>query len=125
MINNKLNLKCFCEKAFIALILFFIITNAVIQKDSAIAVISAICGILYTFLAGKGLQSCYLFGITVSSFYGLLSFQNALWGNLLLYLAYYIPMQIIGYFKWNKNLKHSKREIVKIELPRKELLFLI
>ena len=59
MINNKLNLKCFCEKAFIALILSFIIINAIIQKDSTIAVISAVCGMLYTFLAGQGLPICY------------------------------------------------------------------
>ena len=125
MINNKLNLKCFCEKAFIALILFFIIINAVIQKDSAIAVISAICGILYTFLAGKGLPICYLFGITGSSFYGILSFQNALWGNLILYIGYYLPMQILGYFKWSKNLQDNKKEIIKIKLPQKELFSLI
>lgn len=125
MINNKLNLKCFCEKAFIALILFFIIINAVIQKDSAIAVISAICGILYTYLAGKGLPICYLFGITGSSFYGILSFQNALWGNLILYIGYYLPMQILGYFKWSKNLQDNKKEIIKIKLPQKELFSLI
>lgn len=125
MINNKLNLKCFCEKAFIALILLFIITNAIIQKDSVIAVISAICGILYTFLAGKGLPICYLFGSTGSSFYGLLSFQNALWGNLILYIGYYLPMQILGYFKWSKNLQDNKKEIIKIKLPQKELFSLI
>ena len=125
MINNKLNLKCFCEKAFITLILLFIITNAIIQKDSVIAVISAICGILYTFLAGKGLPICYLFGITGSSFYGLLSFQNALWGNLILYIGYYLPMQILGYFKWSKNLQDNKKEIIKIKLPQKELFSLI
>ena len=125
MINNKLNLKCFCEKAFITLILLFIITNAIIQKDSVIAVISAICGILYTFLAGKGLPICYLFGITGSSFYGLLSFQNALWGNLILYIGYYLPMQILGYFKWSKNLQDNKKEIIKIKLPQKELFYLI
>ena len=125
MINNKLNLKCFCEKAFITLILLFIITNAIIQKDSVIAVISAVCGILYTFLAGKGLPICYLFGITGSSFYGLLSFQNALWGNLILYIGYYLPMQILGYFKWSKNLQDNKKEIIKIKLPQKELFSLI
>ena len=44
-------------------------------------------------------------------FYCWLSFQSALWGNLLLYAAYYIPMQIIGYFRWNQNLKKDKKEI--------------
>ena len=34
-------------------------------------------------------------------------------------------MQIIGYFRWNKNLKEDKREIVKISLSKKELLALV
>ena len=63
----------------------FIIANAFLRQDSYIALISAICGITYTFIAGKGYPICYLFGLTGSSFYCLLALQNALWGNLLLY----------------------------------------
>ena len=40
-------------------------------------------------------------------------------------MGYYLPMQIIGYFKWNKNLKENKQEIVKITLPKKELFILL
>lgn len=122
--NKETNWK-YIEKIFLSLILLFIIVNAIINKDSVIAVISAICGITYTFLAGKGLPKCYLFGVTGSSFYCWLSFQSALWGNLLLYAVYYIPMQIIGYFRWNKNLKEDKKEIIKISLDMKEMLLLI
>ena len=68
---------------------------------------------------------CYLFGVTGSSFYCLLSFQSALWGNLLLYAGYYVPMQILGYFSWNKNLKDTQKEIIKIKLPKKELFVLL
>lgn len=113
------------EKIGLSSILLFILMNALINQDSVIALISAVCGITYTFLAGKGLPKCYLFGVTGSSFYCWLSFQSALWGNLLLYAAYYIPMQIIGYFKWNKNLKEDKKEIVKIALDKKELIVLV
>jgi nicotinamide mononucleotide transporter len=93
------------ELAGIFIVLAIIIYNAVVLKDSAVAITSAVCGILYTVIAGKGKISCYLFGLTGSSFYGYLAFSNALWGNLLLYVGYYIPMQILGIFKWKKNLK--------------------
>lgn len=125
MTNNKTNAWKKSEKIGLFLVLFFIFLHAVLRQDSIAALVSAICGIAYTFLAGKGLPICYLFGVTGSSFYGFLAFQNALWGNLLLYLGYYVPMQILGYFRWNKNLKDSQKEIVKIVLPKKELFYLL
>ena len=104
---------------FIYLLLF---CNAVFLKDSIAAVISAFFGITYTVLAGKGKPVCYLFGLTGSGFYVYLSYKNALWGNLILYAAYYIPMQILGFFRWNRHLKENKREIIKISLNIRERL---
>lgn len=113
------------DNFILVLILSFIIVNAILRMDNPISVINAICGILYTFLAGKGLPICYLFGVLGSSFYVSLAFQNAIWGNLVLYGIYYIPMQILGYFKWKDNLKHAQKDIVKISLPKQELRMLI
>ena len=103
----------------------FIVINAIITKDSIVAVISAICGISYTYIAGKGKVSCYLFGVTGSGFYCYLSFINALWGNLLLYALYYIPMQILGFFRWNKHINTKTNTIVKIKLSNKHRLIIL
>ena len=92
-----------------------ILFNVLILNDSIVAIISAICGILYTILAGKGKISCYLFGLTGTCFYSYLAFKNALFGNLLLYIGYYLPMQIIGIFQWKKHLKKSNNEIIKTD----------
>lgn len=119
MKKNKLEIFVF------GLILILIVIHGVLRHDSVVAVISAICGISYTFIAGKGKPVCYLFGLTGSSFYCYLSFMSALWGNLLLYALYYIPMQILGFFRWNKNLKAGKKDIVKISLPAKEMRILL
>lgn len=116
--KNKIELAGFL---FVYLVLF---TNAFIMKDSPIALISAFCGITYTILAGKGIPSCYLIGVVGSAFYAYLSFVNALWGNLTLYAGYYIPMQILGFFQWNKHLKSDKNEIIKIRLSNKERISL-
>lgn len=121
MINFKyLNSKYVGFIAYTFTILL-IILHAIIRGDYIVAVISAICGITYTVFAGYGTPFCYLFGIIGSGFYIFLSFQNALWGNLLLYLLYYIPMQIIGFFKWNHNLKQGKAEIIKTNINKNEL----
>lgn len=108
-----------------SIILLSILAHGLIRDDSPIALVSALCGISYTFIAGKGNPICYLFGLTGSTFYCILSYNNALWGNLVLYACYYIPMQIMGYFNWNKNLKSGHQEIIKISLPLKEVLTII
>lgn len=106
-------------------VLTLILINAIIVKDNPIAVISAFCGILYTIIAGKGKISCYFFGLSGSWCYVWLSFINSLWGNMLLYLCYYIPMQILGIFKWKKHLKKDTKEIVKTRLSNKNRITLL
>ena len=125
MNNVKANNWKIFEILFLIAIILFIIIQAELNQDNIVAVVSAICGIIYTFIAGKGNPFCYLFGITGSVFYCLLSFQNQLWGNLCLYAVYYVPMQILGYFQWMKNLRQGSNEIVKVKLPKKELLIVV
>ena len=136
MLNNlsnkefiKLELSGWKKYEIIALSLVFltIFISALIFKDSLIAIISAVCGILYTVMAGKGKITCYLFGLSGSGCYSYLAFSNALYGNLILYLCYYIPMQTLGIFKWKNNLKKETNEIVKTRLSNKDriILFII
>ena len=125
MVNNKLVKKETVEYFGLGLVILFIIIHAIIRNDNVAAIIDAVCGITYTFLAGKGKPICYLFGITASFCYSFLSFKNALYANLLLYSLYYIPMQILGYFNWNKNLKNKTKEIIKIRISRKEFLIIL
>ena len=110
------------EYIFILSIFTFVVINALLVGDNVIAVISAYCGILYTFMAGKGRVSCFVFGLMGSALYGYLSLINHLWGNLALYMCYYIPMQILGLFTWKKNLNKQSNEIIKSKLSSKEML---
>ena len=113
MERKKVNIFNKKEIALLVVVYTTLFANAYFTNDSIIALISAFCGITYTILAGKGYPICYIIGVMGSSFYCYLAFNNALWGNLLLYGAYYIPMQIVGFLQWNKNLKSNRKEIVK------------
>ena len=113
------------EIAGLLVVFAIILFNFFVLKDSKIATISAFCGIMYTVIAGKGKISCYLFGLSGSGFYSYLAYANALYGNLALYLFYYIPMQIIGVFKWKSNLKKDTQEIYKTSLSIKERVLLV
>ena len=116
------------EKIVFPLILLLTVIISVLVNDNKIALVSALCGMSYTILAGKGRVSCYFIGIIGTFCYSYLSFINLFWGNLCLYLFYYLPMEIIGIFKWLKHLKKDKREVIKTKLSKKErfiYLFLI
>lgn len=113
------------EIIFLYLVLFFILISSHLVKDTPIAVMSAICGIMYTIIAGKGKISCYFFGLAGSWCYVWLSLSNALWGNMLLYLCYYIPMQILGIFRWKKHLHNDTNEIIRIKLNTKQRIILL
>ena len=101
-----------------------LVVNAFVLRDNIAAVFSAFFGVTYTMLAGKGNPKCYLFGIAGSGLYGWISFCNAIWGNLCLYILYYIPMQITGFYKWNQHLNDDKKTIVKIKVSSRERLVL-
>ena len=64
----RYELKGWKRVEIIGLLLVFFIISFVsfLNQDSLIAFIYAICGILYTIIAGKGKVSCYFFGIISS-----------------------------------------------------------
>lgn len=99
-----------------------IFVNAIVFADNIIAVISAICGISYTIIAGKGKISCYLFGLISTLCYSYLAFKNGIYGNCLLNIGYYFPMQILGIFAWKRNLNKKTNEIYKTKLQKSELI---
>lgn len=108
------------ERIIFPLEILLIILLSIYMKDNKIALISAVCGISYTILAGKGKISCYLFGLAGTFCYSFISFKNALYGNLALYALYYFPMQVAGIFKWKEHLKADSQEIEKTKLSVKE-----
>ncbi len=111
------------ERVVFPLEILLIIILSVLIGDSKIALVSAVCGISYSILAGKGKISCYMFGLCGTLCYAYLALKNNLFGNLALYALYYFPMQIVGIFKWKKHLKKDSQEIVKTKLTNKERIF--
>lgn len=108
------------ERILFPLVIIFITVISFCTGDNKVALISAVCGISYTILAGKGKVSCYFIGIIGTICYSYLAFINGFYGNLMLYACYYFPMEIIGIYKWKKHLKKEVHEIIKTKLKTKE-----
>ena len=90
------------ERVVFPLEILLIIILSVLIGDSKIALVSAVCGISYSILAGKGKISCYIFGLSGTLCYAYLALKNNLFGNLAWYVLYYFPMEIIGIFRVNE-----------------------
>lgn len=107
------------ERIIFPISILFIILLSFYINDSKVALISTVCGISYTILAGKGKISCYFLGLCGTLCYSYLAYQNGFWGNLFLYMCYYFPMQILGIFRWKKHISVKDNSIIKISLNRK------
>ncbi len=77
---------------------------SVYWKDTVWGIISAVTGVLYTLLAGKGKLSAYVFGLVNCVLYALISFEAKLYGETILNGLYYVPMMFVGFFSWKNNM---------------------
>lgn len=70
--------------------------------------VSAITGVICVVLTGKGKVSAYAFGTVNCVFYGYISYTQALYGETMLNLLWYLPLQFYGFFMWRKNLSDGE-----------------
>lgn len=108
---NKLNnyLKDWNLFEKIWLITFTIINIALffVWKDTLLSLTASLTGIWCVVLVAKGKLSNYMFGLINVSLYAYLSYQQGYYGEVMLNVLYFLPMQFIGYYFWKKNMKES------------------
>ncbi|MBQ9777031.1 MAG: nicotinamide mononucleotide transporter [Lentisphaeria bacterium] len=93
--------------------------------DNLLGITSAVTGIAYTLLAGKGKSSCYLFGAVNTLLYGYIAYRSRIYGDMLLNWGYYFPMQFVGLYLWSRNRTAATGEVIKRKLALKHELFLL
>jgi nicotinamide mononucleotide transporter len=71
--------------------------------DSLLGLISSITGMLCVVLVAKGKISNYYFGIIQTATYAYISYTYGLYGESMLNGLFYLPIQFIGIYVWNKN----------------------
>ncbi|MEG2246556.1 MAG: nicotinamide riboside transporter PnuC [Peptostreptococcaceae bacterium] len=91
------------EKVWLVLSTIIMIGLSIVWKDSAIALISGVTGIIGVVLCAKGKVSTYIFATVNVALYAIICYQNALYGEVMLNAFYFIPMNIIGFFLWSKR----------------------
>ena len=91
------------EKIWLGTFVLINIIIAVISKDSLLGFTASVTGIICVVLVAKGKVSNYFFGVINVLLYGYLSLSAKYYGEAMLNLIYFLPMQFIGLWIWLKN----------------------
>ncbi len=97
-----------------------IIGLSIYWKDNRISFISAITGVICVILTGQGKRSSFIFGLVNAVFYAIVAFGAKYYGEVMLNVMYYVPMNFVGWFVWKRHMNDSTGEVVKEKLTLKE-----
>lgn len=81
--------------------------------DNLMGIISATTGVACVVCTGKGKLSAYIFGLVNCVLYAIIAYKAALYGETMLNVVYYIPMQFVGFYTWKKNMNAETHEVNK------------
>ena len=108
------------EVIWLTLACFIITALSIYWKDSVMGIISATTGVACVICTGKGKLSAYIFGLINCLLYAIIAFKARLYGETMLNLIYYAPMQFIGFYLWSKNMNHDTKEVKKTHMKNME-----
>ena len=94
-------------------------------NNSLIAIIASIMGVIYVILNGCRLSIAFLFGIVNTFLYGIVSYQNGLYGDFMLNVFYSCPCCIIGLIAWFRASKQTATAKVSSFKMRERIIFLV
>lgn len=94
-------------------------------QDTLMGIISSTTGVACVVCTGKGKLSAYLFGLVNSVLYAIISFNAHLYGETMLNAIYYVPMQFVGFYIWNKHMNSETKEVEKRHMDMKGRLLLL
>ncbi len=92
---------------------FIILALSVYWNDTPLGMISAISGVAYVIFTGKGKLLSFAFGIINALLYAYISYGARFYGEVMLNILYYFPMQFYGFWVWSRNMNPETGEVVK------------
>ena len=89
-------------------------------KDTSIGIISALTGVWCVILTGQGKRLSFIVGTINVLCYAYISFHTGYYGEVMLNLLYYFPMNFVGFYMWNKHMNKDTGEVKKNRLSLKK-----
>lgn len=90
-----------------------ILILSIYWKDNWIGITAAVTGVACVVLTGKGKLSSYIFGIINVLFYAYIAYNAKYYGEVMLNMLYYLPMNFVGWYAWYKHMDEETGEVEK------------
>lgn len=87
----------------------------VLMKDTFFGFTVFITGVLCVVLAAKGNLMTYVFGMYNSLGYAYLAYTNGLFGEMMLNLLFFVPMNVIGFLMWKNHRRDGKLAMLQLD----------
>lgn len=108
------------------IILAMLLACVIFIPSTTMEKISLVSNVICVLLVTKGRIENYYFGLIGVLSYGYVAYTNMFYGDVMLNLLYYFPMQIFGFIKWRKMLAETNSTQVEAKtLTKKELGLII
>ena len=91
------------EKVWFVLFALVGVVLSVLWGDTAIGFIAFFTGIVCVLLAAKGSQWNYIAGIVNCLAYAWVAYHGGLFGEVALFLGFYLPLQFAGFYFWRRR----------------------
>ncbi|APD51205.1 nicotinamide riboside transporter PnuC [Francisella hispaniensis] len=91
------------------------ILAASISGSSAFILIFSVISITNLILAAKGKVFNYVLGLIAAVMYAVISYQNQVYGQLLLAVLFLCPIQFYGWYNWTRPKNTTKEKHIKIK----------
>lgn len=107
------------ELIWIVLATVVILGVSVYWHDTLIGIFAALTGVWCVILTGKGKLSSFWFGTFNTILYAIVAWKARYWGEVMLNLLYYVPMNFVGLYLWSKHMDQQTDEVIKKRLSLK------
>ena len=104
------------EVIWLAIACVTILALSLYWKDTAMGIISATAGVACVVCTGKGKLSAYIFGVVNTLLYAIIAYQVKFYGEVMLNIIYYLPMQFYGIYVWSKHMNPETHEVEKKQM---------
>jgi nicotinamide mononucleotide transporter len=100
----------------------------IVRQDTVVGLVTSLTGMMNVVLVAKGKISNYLFGVVNVTLYAYTAWGSAYYGEVMLNLGYFLPMQFVGLWLWSRNLGGEEHrggtgaadEVVAVWLSRRQ-----
>ena len=89
------------------------IISGALTKDLLVGGITLLSALLCSYYSSIGKSINYFFGVINCILVAFIGFKNNLYGLFLFYFFLFLPLQVIGYLSWKKNIDDNNNVIVR------------